>query len=53
MSVLASAVSSLAKHAWADARKHADFTTFAPHLQKLLDIAREKADLWGYSGEPY
>lgn len=49
----ASAVSSLAKHAWANARKRADFPTFAPHLQKLLDIAREKADLWGYTGEPY
>jgi carboxypeptidase Taq len=48
-----SAVTSLAKHAWADARKHADFPTFAPHLARLLEIAREKADLWGYSGEPY
>jgi carboxypeptidase Taq len=49
----ASAVSSLAKHAWADARKNADFSAFVPHLQKLLEIAREKADLWGYTGEPY
>jgi carboxypeptidase Taq len=48
-----STVSSLAKHAWADARKRADFPGFAPHLQKLLDIAREKAGLWGYTGEPY
>ena len=49
----ASAVSSLAKNAWADARKRADYATFAPYLEKLLDIAREKADLWGYAGEPY
>jgi len=48
-----STATSLAKHAWADARKRSDFTTFAPHLGTLLDIAREKADLWGYSGEPY
>jgi carboxypeptidase Taq len=48
-----STVASLAKHAWADARKHSDFSTFAPHLEKLLDIARIKADLRGYSGEPY
>jgi carboxypeptidase Taq len=48
-----SRVSSLAKHAWADARQRADFPAFTPHLQKLLDIAREKADLWGYTGEPY
>ena len=49
----ASTASSLAKHAWADARKRADFTTFAPHLESLLGIAREKAGLWGYCGEPY
>jgi carboxypeptidase Taq len=48
-----STATSLAKHAWADARKRADFPAFAPHLEKLLEIAREKADLWGYSGEPY
>ena len=48
-----STASSLAKHAWADARSRSDFSTFAPHLETLLGIAREKADLWGYSGEPY
>ncbi|RPJ33949.1 MAG: carboxypeptidase M32 [Verrucomicrobiaceae bacterium] len=48
-----SAAVSLAKRAWADARKHAEFATFAPHLEKLLGIAREKAELWGYPGEPY
>lgn len=48
-----SVASSLAKHAWADARERSDFSTFAPHLETLLGIAREKADLWGYSGEPY
>jgi carboxypeptidase Taq len=48
-----STASSLAKHAWADARKKSDFASFAPHLATLLDIAREKADLWGHSGEPY
>ncbi len=45
--------SSLAKHAWAAARKSSDFAAFAPHLQTLLDIAREKADRWGYANEPY
>lgn len=48
-----SAASSLAKHAWAEARQHANFATFAPHLATLLAIAREKAELWGYRGEPY
>lgn len=48
-----SMASSLAKHAWADARKHSDFSRFAPHLENLLGLAREKADLWGYRDEPY
>jgi carboxypeptidase Taq len=48
-----STAKSLAMHAWADARKKSDFAAFAPHLESLLGIAREKADLWGYTGEPY
>lgn len=42
-----------AKHAWVEARKSSDFSLFAPHLEKLLSIARRKADLWGYADEPY
>lgn len=42
-----------AKHAWAKARQHADFSQFAPWLEKLLTIARRKADLWGWEDEPY
>jgi carboxypeptidase Taq len=49
----ASSASSLAKHAWAEARQNSDFAAFAPHLQTLLDLAREKADRWGYPNEPY
>ncbi|MEI6820064.1 MAG: carboxypeptidase M32 [Verrucomicrobiota bacterium] len=45
--------SSLAKSAWADSRERSDFASFAPHLETLLGIAREKADLWGYVNEPY
>ena len=48
-----SVASSFAKHVWADARERSDFSTFAPHLNTLLGIAREKADLWGYTDEPY
>jgi carboxypeptidase Taq len=48
-----SEATSLAKHAWAEARKCSDFARFAPHLEKLLGLAREKAELWGYEGEPY
>ena len=36
-----------------EARGKSDFSIFAPALEDLLDIARQKADLWGYDGEPY
>lgn len=48
-----SSATSLGMHAWAEARKQSDFAAFAPHLETLLGLAREKADLWGYQGEPY
>ncbi len=48
-----SRASSLAKAAWARARAENDFPSFAPHLEKLLGIAREKAEAWGYEDEPY
>jgi len=48
-----SETSTLAKAAWSEAREKNDFPTFASHLEKLLSIAREKADHWGYDDEPY
>jgi carboxypeptidase Taq len=45
--------SSLGKQAWAAARKSSDFAAFAPHLETLLSIAREKAERWGYQAEAY
>jgi carboxypeptidase Taq len=48
-----SSIESAAHHAWIDARKHSDFSIFAPHLQSLVDIALQKADLWGFADEPY
>lgn len=48
-----SIAASRGKAAWAEARKHSEFATFAPHLEKLLAIARKKADLWGWKDEPY
>jgi len=49
----ASEASSLAKQAWAEARKKSDFSIFRDHLEKMVGIAREKADHWGYAAEPY
>lgn len=48
-----SEVCSHAKAAWAEARKKSDFAMFAPHLERIVGIARRKADLWGYADEPY
>jgi carboxypeptidase Taq len=42
-----------AQPAWAQARKTSDFAAFAPHLEQLVGLAREKAELLGYSGHPY
>jgi len=49
----ASETSTLAKAAWSEAREKDDFSLFAPHLSKLLEIAREQVDHWGYEDEPY
>ncbi len=48
-----SKVSSHAKRAWMEARKENNFAKFLPHLTELVDIAREKAERWGYLNEPY
>ncbi|QQE12248.1 carboxypeptidase M32 [Planctomycetota bacterium] len=39
--------SSLARAAWADAKKNNDFKGFAPQLEKLVALLREKADCLG------
>lgn len=46
-------VSSLAKSAWAEARETSEFSRFAPHLEKIVDLNRRQADYYGYEGEPY
>ena len=48
-----SKANSLAQAAWAEAREKNQFTIFAPHLEKLIGIAKEQAELWGYEDEPY
>ena len=39
--------------AWAHARSIGDFAVFQPHLQLIVDLAREKAAALGYDGHPY
>jgi len=43
-----SRTTSLAQNVWAEARKKSDFPLFQPHLEKLVDLARRKADAWGW-----
>ena len=40
---------SLAREAWAEARRRSDFPMFQPHLEKLLALNRQMADHWGYA----
>src|SRR5688572_13124830 len=44
---------SFARQAWIKARRTAQFDVFRPHLDKLLGINRQMADLWGYVDSPY
>lgn len=46
-------LSSAAYHAWTSARKAADFPSFAPFLQKHLDLARREAECLGWGDRPY
>ncbi len=38
---------------WVQARSQADFAAFAPHLQKLVELQRRKAEYLGYDENPY
>jgi len=44
---------SKAYEAWVAAREASDFKTFQPHLETMVSLLREKADLLGYEGSPY
>ncbi|WP_425145704.1 carboxypeptidase M32 [Deinococcus sp.] len=42
-----------AHHAWIAARQNNDFASFAPHLEKMFELARRYADHQGYDDHPY
>lgn len=44
---------SRAYEAWVKAREASDWKQFEPHMEKLLDLLKRKADLMGYEGSPY
>jgi carboxypeptidase Taq len=43
----------IAREAWIQARAESNFAKFEPHLVQIVDLARKKADLWGYQESPY
>ncbi len=43
----------LAKEAWRHARETDDFDHYAPHLETIVALNRELADLLGYEDHPY
>ena len=44
---------SRAFQAWLTARQQSDFALFEPHLRKIVELVRQKADLLGYEQSPY
>lgn len=40
-------------HAWGIAKKHNSFKEFAPHLEKIVNLSRKKADYLGFKDHPY
>ncbi len=44
---------SLAMHAWRDARKDSEFSQFQPWLEKIITLKREEAQAVGFSGVIY
>lgn len=43
----------IAREAWVQARAESKFSLFQPHLEKIVELTRQKADLWGYQESPY
>lgn len=43
----------LGQQAWVEARKNDDFATFAPILERIVNLKRQQADAIGYADCPY
>ncbi len=48
-----SEAASISQAKWVEAKEKSDFSLFAPHLRKILDLTREKAEYIGYRDNPY
>ncbi len=43
----------IAQHTWSKAREKNDFSLFAPHLERLVDLTRQKAEAIGFQEHVY
>ncbi len=48
-----SRVTSLAQEVWAQARANNDYKSFAPHLQKIIELSQQTARALGFSDKMY
>lgn len=48
-----SQVTAEASQIWASAKKEGNFKLFAPFLSKIVSLARQKADFFGFEDHPY
>ena len=48
-----SEVSGKAHLAWVEARENNDFAHFQPHLEQVVELVKEMAELYGYEDEKY
>jgi carboxypeptidase Taq len=46
-------VTAVAQQTWAEARRNDDYASFAPWLDRIFALARERADAVGYDGARY
>lgn len=46
-------VTNIANQAWKEARSKADYSIFAPHLEKVIELCRKQTDMFGYQDHPY
>jgi carboxypeptidase Taq len=46
-------VTTVAQQRWAEARRNDDFASFAPWLERIFKLARDRADAVGYESVPY
>jgi len=47
------ALRTVAQSAWVDARAKSDFSIFAPHMERTVELSRAYADCIGWSEHPY